>query len=289
MKKYLFLLITFCAMAQFSFAQLGYGFKAGLNGSTFRGDLESDDNGVAETFAFSTGFHVGAAVIYKATDIFGVKLELLFSQKGATRRYDGQSYFVLGTENQNPLVTTGTRKLDIAITNSYLDFPLMAYIKLGRKLELSGGVNVGILLGSLGNGELTYQGQSVTGASVESFTTSLEYNYGADEIGSEDLTNTIDRTIGTRIFQIPQTLNAYYEFDAKDGGAFRTIDFGLNAGLSFFVNRGLFIGFRANYGLSDVTKDTYDVSLSKLNNGATISRSDKDTNLSLQTSIGFSF
>ena len=67
------------------------------------------------------------------------------------------------------------------------------------------------------------------------------------------------------------------------------IDFGLNAGVSFFVNRGLFLGFRANYGLSDVTKDIYDVSLAKLNNGATIGRSDKDANLSLQTSIGFSF
>ena len=54
--------------------------------------------------------------------------------------------------------------------------------------------------------------------------------------------------------------------------------------------QGLFLGFRLNYGLSDVTNQSQDVDYQQLEDSArVILRDDFDRNVSIQTSIGFSF
>ena len=95
--------------------------------------------------------------------------------------------------------------------------------------------------------------------------------------------------VGGLTSNIPSFLQAYYLFPEDRGSYFSTIDFGLNVGAYYYWNQGLFLGGRFNYGLSDVTKDNYDVSRQSLNNGQFIQRSDKDRNISLQFSLGFSF
>ena len=73
--------------------------------------------------------------------------------------------------------------------------------------------------------------------------------------------------------------------DTKDGSAYNI--FGLDAvgGVSIFVNGGLFLGLRVQYGLLDVTNNNNDFSLLENNT----LRSDNDVNLTYQTSIGFYF
>ncbi|MFQ5445628.1 MAG: hypothetical protein ACE5FF_01735, partial [Saprospiraceae bacterium] len=62
------------------------------------------------------------------------------------------------------------------------------------------------------------------------------------------------------------------------------------AGISLYLNKGLYISFRASFGLTDLTKAGADVSQVKLDdNNQFISRNDKDTSVSLQASVGFSF
>ncbi|MEL6276676.1 MAG: outer membrane beta-barrel protein, partial [Bacteroidota bacterium] len=61
------------------------GFKAGLNFNTFDGPLE--DNGAGtEVFNSTTGFHIGATFAYGFTDLFGLKADLMYSQKGVEQR-----------------------------------------------------------------------------------------------------------------------------------------------------------------------------------------------------------
>jgi len=55
------------------------------------------------------------------------------------------------------------------------------------------------------------------------------------------------------------------------------------------LSSGLFVSGTVNYGLKDVTNNFYDISRVESNGLEYISREDKDTNLSIQASIGFSF
>ena len=289
MKKYLivFFVLTYIT----TWSQISSGFKVGLNFSTIRGPLETDDNGKeVESNSFGTGFHVGAAINYKVTDLFGARLEILFSQKGTSYSYDGQSYFVLNTEAGRKIVTTGNRKMDLSLTNAYIDLPLIAYFKLGSKIEVSGGIGLGFLVASSATGEMTYSGQASNGAPVEKFIIGLDNNYFKDEIGEIDLTDATIRTLNGETSKIPRNAGAYFEYtDAMKGSAFNVIDLSLNAGLSYFINRGLYFGLRLNYGLSDVSNKDFDVSKVKLNGDQLIKQDDKDTNLAIQASIGFSF
>ena len=71
---------------------------------------------------------------------------------------------------------------------------------------------------------------------------------------------------------------------------FNTIDLGLNIGAYYYWHQGLFLGARCKYGLMDVTKDNYDVSQGAWDSSQNfVQRSDKDRNVAVQFSIGFSF
>lgn len=269
--------------------QFSGGFKAGLNFSTFNGPSEIDDNGQElEDFRTNTGFHIGAAFKLGLTDYFGFRMELLYSQKGMDYTYEGPSYWTF-TNTPSPVYTVGNRVSIISISNSYLDLPLMAYVRIGR-VELSGGINAALLLGSTGTGDLTYSGgTTLSGASVETFTLALDYNYFRDRYRGFNTFENHMLPVGNTVLEVPKNIGAYW--DGADNGEdlFRRTDFGLNAGISFFLNKGLYLGFRANVGLTDVTKVEQDIARFKLaEDNSLIFRDDDDRNLSFQASIGFS-
>ena len=82
MKTFLYTLL-FSSLGSLSAQGFSGGFKAGLNFSTFDGDAEVDESGnILETFNNTTGFHVAATFAYAFTDLFGVKADLMYSQKG---------------------------------------------------------------------------------------------------------------------------------------------------------------------------------------------------------------
>jgi hypothetical protein len=262
------------------------GFKAGLNFNNIDGPAETSD----EVFESNTGFHIGATFFYSITDLFGLKAELMYSQKGTQYGYNGPSYFTFYTTNTGtPIYATGNRRSDISISNSYIDFPVLVYYKIG-KFELEAGANAGILVGSSGSGGITFSGSTAAGSVVNTFTTGVDYAYYSNERGLAELQGSREISLNTLSAFQPESIGAYYEAADNDTNKYKTLDFGLNAGLAFFMNKGLYLGFRANVGLTDITNEEQDLSPVALGaDNAYLTRADKDTNFSLQASVGFRF
>ncbi len=270
--------------------ELSYGFRAGLNFSTFDGPFEEDSNGnVVEDYTGNTGFHVGAAVNIPFTDIFGARGEFMFSQRGGKYTFDGEGYQIFNRQTETPVYATGTKKIALDISNAYLDFPISGYARVLPWLEISAGVNVGLLVSSTASGTLDFEGVSTGGSLIEPISVTLEYNYYADEIGEAEFGNPIVFNADGQRVEVPRSIGAYYDFAGEDGSLYKLLDLDLQAGLSFYINRGLFIGGRVFYGLADATDTDYDVSKVSLDGTDYIKRDDKDTNLTLQVSLGFSF
>lgn len=275
--------------------EFSYGFKVGLNFSTLLADSEQDaDGNDLESFDYNSGFHVGAAVIYRFTDLVGVKGELLFNQGGVKYIYEGPSFQIFTDDQNNEILSTGNRRFFIETVNSYIDIPLTAYYKIGEKLEIYGGVDLGFLVGSSGVGEYTYNSEDVPGFPDVNEVFELDFNYFSDKSAAntviDENTDVVTIMNNTRNITIPERLGAYYlDYPEKDGAFYNIIDFGLTGGLAFYINSGLFISGTVNYSLTDATNNFYDISRTETNGLEYIPRNDKDTNLSIQTSIGFSF
>ncbi len=292
MKRYLILFAALYFISGSAISQndnIGFGFRAGASISKLDGPSELGPNGEElEEYTMARGFHIGAAVSYKFTDLVGLKAELVYSQRGTIYDYDGPSYYVLGRGNVQTTTIGGNRKQTLNISNIFLDIPVLAYYKIG-KIELCGGVNTGILITSTAGGSTNFDGTSSLGTPVP-FVVGLDYNYKKDEAG-EASAETIDVSIdGSFPYLVPETVMAYYEFDTKDKNQYKTIDFGVVVGAAFYINDGLYISARYNHGLSDADVNTYDVSLQSLNtDGSFKYRDDDNRNRSWQFSVGFSF
>ncbi len=276
--------------------ELSYGFEVGLNFSQFSGPSEVDAAGIdLESFKSSTGFHVGGNLRLKFVDRFGMKAEILFSQKGGKNVFDGNGIQIFNAENGDKILTAGARKTIISVTNSYIELPITGYFRPVPRIELFAGLHVSVLVGSAGFGEYTYTGQTSIGSDPIDFLAELNHNYNKDEgranteIGEFDETITFD--INSNSVTFPQSLGAYYlDYETKKNKNFyNPLDFGIVGGAHFYFNGSLYLGIRANYGLIDVTNNAYDISHATSNGTEQIARADKDTNFSLQASLGFSF
>lgn len=267
--------------------RIGYGFRAGLSFSKIDGPSETGPNGEElETNKMASGFHIGMALNVKITDEFGFRPELLYSQRGTDYTYTGPSYFKLG-EGTLPVTIFGTRTHTVNVSNSYLDIPLALYYKIGF-FELTAGLNTGLLISSNGAGSIQFEGTSPLGSPVPPFEVNLNHGYKSDDAGSASA-ETTPITIDGRIYDVPQFLGAYYDFPTKGKDLYKTLDFGIVAGLSYYLNEGLFLSARYIYGLGDMDRNEYDVSLQSLSNGNLIPRADVNRSTSWQFSVGFSF
>lgn len=276
----------------FASGQFSGGFVAGLNFATINGPSETNANGEAlDNFSFRTSFHLGGRFNYLFNEVLGVRAEILYSQKGGRYNYDGDSYWVFLTEKEDVYVyASGTRSTTLSINNSYFDLPLMVTARFGR-LEIAGGGYMAYMVGSRGSGELTFSGVSEGGQTVDPFTIALDFNYFNDAFQREDIGEVEKREIDGETVLIPKSLGAEYQVivDNEDR-LFRRFDYGLKGSLALFLNQGLFLGFRVQYGLSDLTRTERDISRYQLGpNKEPIFLDHKDRNLLLQASIGFNF
>jgi hypothetical protein len=292
MLKHLIVLTALLTIAVNTIAQsdfLGFGFRAGLSIAKLDGPSELGPNGTTlESFSMANGFHIGAAVNFKFTDLVGLRTEFVYSQRGTEYLYDGPSYFVLGRNTVEMTTIMGNRRQSINISNAYIDIPVLAYYKIGR-IEIAGGLNSGLLVASTAGGNIDFNGMSALGTAVSPFRVNLNYNYKKDEAGEASST-TQNVTVDGRVYTVPVDVGAYYEFNTKDKNLFKPLDFGLVAGASFFLNEGLFLSIRYMHGLGDMDRNDYDVSLQSLNpNGTHIQRNDVNKSRSWQFSVGFSF
>ena len=272
-------------------AQISGGFKTGLNFSKLDGPALEDASGNAlESFGYTTGFHVGAIVNFRLTDIFGLRSELLYSQKGTNYTYTGASYLRLYNQvADRNIVLSGERNTIISITNSHVDIPLMAYARLGR-FELSGGVNAAVLLGSVASGEVALRNvRTAVGQQLDDIVIAYDANYFQDAYQINDFSDPKSVSIVGTSYVIPSTIGAYYDANDQQDKLYSRLDVGLNAQLAFYLNQGLFLGTRLNYGLTDITNEAQDIDHRSLNNGQVVTSNDFDRNFSIQASLGFSF
>lgn len=271
--------------------ELTFGFKAGLNFSRISTeDIEQAGGVDLETFGQNSGFHLGVVVTNKISDFFGLRGEFMFSQKGGRYDFEGDSYLrLLSFSGDDRLIENGFRDMNLNISNAYIDIPLMVYVKPVKWLELAAGANVGVLISSTGAGELLFREESQS--EDDAFRgISLDYRFFGDNVGEFVDGSTEVRTIRNTSFELPRTLQAYYDYpNGADTGLFNRLDFGIHASANVFINRSLFVGLRFNYGLTDITNDDVDRSLGEINGSDLILRDDFDRNISLQASIGFSF
>ncbi|MEL6142628.1 MAG: hypothetical protein AAFU67_13545, partial [Bacteroidota bacterium] len=111
------------------------------------------------------------------------------------------------------------------------------------------------------------------------------YTDGAQEASIVRLRDT---PVGNTSVFLPEVTGAYYNH-ATDENLFRRLDIGLVADLNFYLNSGLYVGARYNLGLTDVTRSENDLAFQLDSDGQRQFRDDKDTNQSIQASIGFRF
>mgnify|MGYP001232383135 CR=1 FL=1 len=284
----------FICFAAGVFAQdFSFGFKAGLNFNTFKGDAEQDDSGnTLEEFTTNTGFQVGATFTWKPTELMGLRGEFMFAQKGGRRSFNGPSYYFFYDLNGTQIPATGNRRMDINVTNSYFELPVMGYVKPVKWLEIYAGGYAGALISSSAFGELTFKdGVTLAGDKVsDEISHELDFNYFGDKPRSVSYANP-PATIKIKGENIPypQIAGAYFEFTEDPDNLYKIFDAGVLGGISIFFNKGLYLSGRLSYGLLDVTRSKADVSLVKLDGGSLISRNDDDRNFSIQAVVGFSF
>ena len=282
------LLLT--GLSTLSAQDLAFGFKAGLNFSTFSGPLQEDAQGnTVEDYQVNNGFHLGIGTTLMITDLFGVRSELIYSQRGGRIEYDGPSYYVVTAQSGNRIPIFGNRRQFLDITNSCIDLPVMGVARFG-KLELTAGLNAGVLVASSGAGEIDFRNGTVNGDGNINFLITLDYDFFGDAGSQGTLNNPYSFSADGEEFEIPRSVGAYYEFEENEKRLYTTFDLAAVAGLSFYFNEALYVGGRLNYGLVDITQTELDRSSLELDtNGEPARRDDFDRNIWIQASIGFNF
>ena len=270
---------------------LSLGFKAGLSFSSFIDDSELGADGEElEDFSTQTGFHIGIlGRYYFYDDILGARFGLIYNQRGGRVNFDGPSYFIFNPED--PVYATGNREEEIRYSNVYLDIPLEAMVVIGGKLEISAGGYVGFLVGSVGNGDMTFSGRSDPNNNpIEPFEVFYDFRPLRDRAGLGSYLETQLVSVDGNLIEAPDEAGAYYEFADKDGNYFNSVDIGLTGGLTYFFNQGLYFNAQVKYGLNQAVREPYYVSKVALDgNREFIPREGERRNFSLMLSMGFAF
>lgn len=260
------------------------GVRAGWNLSKFDGPLETHD-----TFKLNNGFHFGINYGYKFSNKFMLRTELLYNQVGSKQIYNGPSYYLIYTADKT-VYEKGKKTINLEITNSYISLPVSGVWSPSPKFEIFGGVSANFLASSGGRGTLRFESDANPDNIV--FRQALDYRYYNDEAKTPSSGNlsVIKIRVDGKIVELPKSIGAYYQTDAKVANQYKWYNFNTFAGFNYFLNRGFYAGVRYEYGLTDVTNDKMDHSQENLNeNYSFIKRKDKDRQITWQLSVGFRF
>ena len=267
------------------------GVRAGLNYAQFNGPLETN-----EGFSTGSGFHFGINYTYEFTPDFGLRGEILYTQKGSKQTYDGETYTIIDPiepASATRFVEIGQVNLDLNISNAYLAIPITAQYRLNRKFELFGGISAEFLVGPSGRGKRVFR--STERPDDIEFTQSYDHRYGSDLAGqfNQFIQNNIAIFVdGDRVI-LPKIVGGYYHFSQEQRDAGNKIN-GFNSsaigGVNYFINPGFYLGLRLEYGLLDITNNAVDFSLNELDeNDNYIFRDDNDRLINISVSFGFRF
>lgn len=162
MKKVILSAIAVMAFGIASAQDVKYGFKGGLNVSTFTGDKEGAN------LKSTIGFNVGGFVEIKLSEKFALQPELLYSTQGTKLTnigdyLDGDFY-------------TG----DINFNLAYINVPVMAKYYVAEKFSIEAGPQIGFLTSAKTKTKLDGFSQTVEQNVKDSFE-SIDFglNFGA--------------------------------------------------------------------------------------------------------------
>ena len=264
-----------------------FGIRAGLNYTKFGGPLEQ---GVNEKFTLANGFHFGVNYAYKFADKLALRGELLYTQVGTNYSYSGQSFYKVPIGSAF-VYEKGHADIRMKVSNAYISLPVTLQWQVTRKLEVSAGVYASVLIGPRGNGTIYFEKHNDT---LLFFKQSLIHNYNKDKAGGI-ATGTIGSAIYVdgKVVNLARDAGAYYNYLAteKTGNLYNAFDFGLSGTVSYFINKGFYVGARYNFGLIDITNNEMDPlrkTYDEENNRFKLSN-DFDRNVGLEFSFGFKF
>jgi len=271
-------------------AQHRVGVRAGLNFSKFTGPLE-----VGESYNTSGGFHFGINYTYELNDKFGIRGELLYTQRGTGQTYkDSSSYYFVNPIVGTTFLTEGYVDMTLEISTATISLPVTANYRLSRKFEIFGGASLDFVVGPSGSGRVQFI--DPLDANLN-FTQSFDHNYNSDVPGQFNTfipTNLLVNLNGD-IVTLPRIIGAYYNFpalgvDEEMTSRIRGFDAYLIAGTNYYINSGFYIGARIEFGLIDTTNDSVDKSLKSLDDTNNfIFRDDTDKSIGVAFSFGFKF
>ena len=269
------------------------GVRAGLNYSWFNGPKEE-----GESFTTSNGFHFGINYSYYFSPYFGIRGEILYTQKGNTQNYVGDSYYILRRGAERILDFGSVKEYKLEDSNAYVSLPISASVQITKRFEVFGGMSFDFLVGPRGTGILDYESNiNIEDEHEVFFIQSFENNYYGDEATTTPQFSNLTTALFYEgdLLVIPRAVAAYYFVDEKEGNKYNWFDVGLHAGANYFLNKGFYIGLSFNYGLIDPTRTEMDFSLREVTNDNTftdedfIRRDDNDHQISMQASVGFRF
>lgn len=291
------LTILFGVSTQVLAQGLHFGIRAGINYAEYLGPKETN-----EKYTLNNGFHFGLNVEYAFDDIVSLKGEFMYIQNGTKQKYEGPSYYFFNIDRaSHPEVDPGQRvlieddlSLDLNVSNAYVGIPITAHFRTLDKWDIYGGAYVNFMVSSIGQGILEFGGTDTLTINHQ-FQQGLDHNYRSDIGGPSDFpaytNNRPILLISDDFDTFTQSIaGSYYQFPEKTANAFRGIDYGVVAGVNYFLNPGLYLGLRAELGLRDITDNRMDRSLGAINaDESLIFRDDYDRHFGLNLSLGFRF
>ncbi len=272
----------------YSFSQ-GYniGIRAGLSQSQFLGPKEVN---AIEDYDLNGGFHFGINFQWNFNDIIGLRSEILYNQTGSKYQFfSDDGYYLFDLVNSPRFVFRDTTKITLEHSNAYLSFPQTFHLRVNDKLEIHVGGYFNLLLNPVATGILNFGGE--TNLQEHSFRQGLDFDYNSDRAGEfNGFASPLLIRVNGEDVDLPGIVGAYYHHDFIVDERFAGIDYGLIGGVAYYLNRGLYLMLRAEYGLKDITRDTGDVSFQEINeNGNFVYNRDFDRNFGIHLSVGFKF
>ena len=234
-------------------------FKIGVNSTTFFGKPEKDASG-NKLESFSPGYGFTGALI---TDIIldengynegGVRFEMTYTRQVFNWKYDGPSYQIFDTQDGKTIYATGQKKVNLELSTNIVKLPVMMYYKFETGLELAFGVDLGLVIGGKGKGDMVFKGKTESGEDVPEYNTALKYNYSNDKITTVEFSNETFRANGQDI-RLPRVIGAYYETRTKDGTPFNRYLAGLNGDIAFWIQDKVALRLRGSYNFVDFTSN----------------------------------
>jgi len=273
-------------------AQHRVGVRAGLNYSKFTGPLEA-----GESYNLTGGFHFGINYTYEFNDVFGLRGELLYTQRGTEQTYqDDDSYYIVNPIQGETFITRGAVDMNIKISNATVSLPITAQYRLNRKFEIFGGASVDFVVGPTGRGKVKFLDPNDERLD---FTQSYDFQYNSDVPGQYNfniqLVDNVAVDLNGNLVYLPRIIGAYYNYpalgvDEDQPSRINSFDAHLIAGVNYYINSGFYLGARLEYGLLNTTNSAVDKSLKSLDDSNNfIFRDDTDRSIGIALSFGFKF